>query len=136
MCYFLYGAVNSGVNVNDYQKVAGAAGYCFNVGDVQDVNACVENCGDHYRINGNHCDCYTALGAGHTNKKELHELKDLLLRLKDVRGIKYVLISKNWWEETNEKQETVHINDIDILHFLANIENNCLYKIELYPKYY
>ena len=55
--------------------------------------------------------------------------------LQNVRGIKYVLISKNWWKETNKKQETVHIRDIDVLHFLANIEENCLYKIELYKKY-
>ncbi|MBR3778822.1 MAG: hypothetical protein IKL13_03740, partial [Clostridia bacterium] len=70
------------------------------------------------------------------NKKGLEELKDLLLNLQNVRGIKYVLISKNWWKETNSKQETVHIQEMDILHFLANMEDNCLYKIELYKKYY
>ena len=29
-----------------------------------------------------------------------------------------------------------NIQDIDILYFLANMEDNCLYKIELYKKYY
>ena len=37
----------------------------------------------------------------------LEELKDLLLNLQNVRGIKHILISKNWWKETNNKQETV-----------------------------
>ena len=136
MCYFLYGAINGGLNSEDYNKAFKDCEYHFNVGNINQVNACVENCDDSYRITFNHCDCDTAIGGKHTNKQELEQLKELLLSLKSVRGIKYVLLSKNWWEETNEKQETVHIDDIDILHFLANVEDNCLYKIELYPKYY
>ena len=136
MCYFLYGAINDGINKDDYEKITKDAEYHFNSGDVNSVNKCVAICGDSYRITLNHCDCDTAIGQKHTNKKELEELRDLLLNLQNVRGIKYVLISKNWWEETNNKQETVHIQDIDILHFLANMEDNCLYKLELYKKYY
>jgi hypothetical protein len=136
MCYFLYGAINEGINKDDYEKIAKNTEYHFSFGDVESVNECVTNCDSSYRITLNHCDCDTAIGQKHTNKKELEELKDLLLNLQNVRGIKHILISKNWWEETNNKQETVHIQDIDILHFLANMEDNCLYKIELYKKYY
>ncbi|MBE6813397.1 MAG: hypothetical protein E7523_11030 [Ruminococcaceae bacterium] len=136
MCYFLYGAVNDGINADDYKKTIKNTGFHFSFGNITSVNECVASCGNNYRITHNHCDCDTAIGQKHTNKKELEELKDLLLNLQSVRGIKHVLISKNWWEETNNKQETVHIQDIDVLHFLANIEDNCLYKIELYKKYY
>ena len=66
----------------------------------------------------------------------MKSLEKLLINLKKVRGIKYILISKNWVKETNNKQEIVHIDDIDILHFLANAEDNCLYRIEMYKKYY
>lgn len=136
MCYFLYGAVNNGINDDDYKIAIKNSEYIFNCGDINDVNDCVENCGVEYRITTNHCDCDTAIGQKHTNKEELKSLEKLLLNLKKVRGIKYILISKNWVEETNNKQETVHIDDIDILHFFANAEDNCLYKIELYKKYY
>ena len=136
MCYFLYGAVNDGANADDYEKTMKDTGYRFSFGDMKAVNDGVASCDSSYRITLNLCDCDTAIGQKHTNKKELEELKALLLNLQNVRGIKYVLISKNWWGETNDKQETVHIQDIDILYFLANMEDNCLYKIELYKKYY
>ena len=136
MCYFLYGAINDGINVDDYEKTIKDTEYHFSFGNITSVNECVANCDNSYRITLNHCDCNTAIGQKHTNKKELEELKDLLLNLQNVRGIKHILISKNWWKETNNKQETVHIQDIDILYFLANMEDNCLYKIELYKKYY
>ena len=136
MCYFLYGAVNGGLHIGDYDKVMRDSEYHFNTGNIKEVNACVENCNDDYRITLNHCDCNTVIGKNNPNKKGLEEFKDLLLNLKSVRRIKYVLLSKNWRKQTNTKQEVIHINDIDILQFLANIEDNCLYKIELYPKYY
>ena len=135
MCYFLYGAINDGINADDYKKAIKDSEYHFSCGSISSVNECVAGCNDSHRITFNHCDCETAIGKKHINEKELEKLKGLLLDLQNVRGIKYVLISKNWWKETNKKQETVHIRDIDILHFLANIEENCLYKIELYKKY-
>ena len=136
MCYYLYGAINRGADADDYDKIIKSSKFHFNSGNEDDVNSCVEKCEDTYRITYNHCDCNSAVGSKHTNKNEICELTDILLSLKAVRGIKYVLLSKNWYDETNTKQETVHINDIDIPHFLANAEDNCLYKIELYPKYY
>ncbi len=136
MCYFLYGAVNDGVNPEDYKKATRDCEFCFNLGNADAVNACVANLGDSYRITLNYCDCDTAIGGKHTNKKELQKLKELLLSFKNIRGIKYVLISKNWWKDTNTRQESVHMDDVDILHFLANMEDNCLYKIELYKRYY
>jgi len=136
MCYFLYGAINSGINDEDYKTASKDNEFHFNCGNIKDVNACVEKCGMDYRITFNYCDCNTDIGQKDTNKKQLKSLEELLLNFKNVRGIKYVLISKNWWKETNSKQETVHIQEMDILHFLANMEDNCLYKIELYKKYY
>ena len=136
MCYFLYGAINEETNRDDYEKITKNSEYHFNFGDVSCVNECVKNCDSSYRITSDHCDCNTAIGQKHTNKKELENLRGLLLNLQDAREIKYVLISKNWWQETNDKEQTAHIQDIDILHFLANMEENCLYKLELYKKYY
>lgn len=136
MCYFLYGSINNGINIDDYKKVINNSEYYFNIGNKSDVNACVKNCGFEYRITLNHCDCDTSVGGKHINKKGLIELEKLLVNIKSVRGIKHIYISKNWAGETNEKEEIVHIDDIDVLYFLAGVEDNCLYKIELYKKYY
>lgn len=136
MCYFLYGSVNKGVNDSDYKNTIKNHNFHFNFGDVSDVNLCVKNCTDDYRITNNHCDCHTAIGHKNTDEHELKELSSLLFNLKDVRGIKYVLLSKNWLKDTNKKQETLHIDDVDVVSLLANAEDNCLYKIELYKKYY
>ena len=118
MCYFLYGAINDGINSDDYNRQIKNCEYHFNIGNIDAVNNCVKNCEEDYRITFNLCDCDTAIGQKHTNKAQLKTLEDLLHNLKNVRGIKHVLISKNWWKETNNKQETVHIDDIDILYFL------------------
>lgn len=136
MCYFLYGAVNKGLNDSDFKNKTENYNFRFNLGDSKDVNLCVKSCSDEYRITSNHCDCHTAIGQKNSDEKELKELSSLLTSLKEVRGIKYALLCKNWCKETNNKQETVHIDDIDTPTFLANIQDNCLYKIDLYKKYY
>lgn len=96
----------------------------------------MRDCGSEYRITLNHCDYDTPVGGKYINKKGLKELEQLLADLRTIRGIKYIYISKNWASETNEKEEIVHIDDIDVLNFLAGVEDNCLYKIQLYKKYY
>ncbi|MBQ2758893.1 MAG: hypothetical protein IKJ88_05685 [Clostridia bacterium] len=136
MCYFLYGAVNREINERDYKNIIKNSKYHFVPGDIADVNSCVANCAENYRITSNHCDCESAVGGKDIYNEELKNWEELLLKLKTAQGIKYVLLSKNWWKETNTKQETIHIDDVDIASFLADIENNCLYQIYLYPKYY
>lgn len=136
MCYFLYGAINDGININDYEKIVQNSGYHFYIGSKDNVNMCVEKSTSEYRITQKHCDCDTPIGTRHPNKTGLAEFAQLLQSMKTIRGIKYVMISKNWYNETNKKEECIHIDNVDIIHFLANIEDNCLYKIELYKKYY
>ena len=135
MCYYLYGAVNKEVNSYDFGKVSENSRYSFSTGSINDVLDSV-NKNNLYRLNNGCCDCGTALGSGHTKRSELLELKKFLLNCKYVRDIKYILLLKHWWSDDIEKQETVHIDDIDVLSYLAKIEDNCVYKIELYPRYY
>lgn len=136
MCYFLYGAVNKGVNENDLLNTTKNFNFCLNIGDIRDVNLSVNNCTNDFRITTNYCDCNTAIGQNHSENAEIKELSSLLFNLKEVRGIKYALISKNWWKNRNKRQETIHIDDVDVPTFLAGVQDNCLYRIELYKKYY
>ena len=98
--------------------------YHFRIGKEKDVNACVEACKEEYRIAHQPCDCESSIGEKDPQKADLKELEELFVQLKTVRGIKYVWLSKNWWKNTNLKQEAVHVDDINVPHFLANAEEN------------
>lgn len=135
MCYFLYGAINDEINEADFERASKNFSYHFKTGRKDDVNNSVENCLKDYRITLNHCDCDSPIGSGDVSNKELKDIEQFLINLKSVRGIKHIFLSKNWIQEINTKEENIHIDDIDIKDFLAKIEKNCLYKIEMYPKY-
>lgn len=136
MCYFLYGAINLGINESDYAKINNASGYHFKIGTSEDVNRCIDIDGDNFRLRNSVCDCNTAIGNHKTGKSELNKFRVFLFELQNIRGIKHVYISKNWVGERNESEKSVHIQDIDLLSFLADLQDNCLYKIDLYKKYY
>jgi hypothetical protein len=135
MCYFLYGAVNGGINEADYARVDKSCGYYFPIGEKEDVNNCVEKCGNDFRIKKSQCDCDTAVGKHKTGKEELKGLSQMLDEMRSVRGIKHIYMSKNWAKETNSREICVHIQDIDAVKYLADMKENCLYKIGLYKKY-
>lgn len=135
MCYMLYGAVNDGINTSDYRKAVGNLPYDFQIGNEEDINRCIAGETYRYRITDNDCDCKTPVGNHDTDNEKLWAFAELIGRLRDVRGIKYVMLSKNWTGEENEKSVTVHIQDTDIVKMLADAEEKCLYRIELYKKY-
>lgn len=135
MCYFLYGAVNQGADTSKCVFDTGDFEYRFNSGDSESVNSCVKKCGDEYRITDAYCDCENPVGTGETGNKLLIQLADMIKLMKKEQTIKYVLISKNWAGEENEKEEDVHIDDINVLDFLAKVKDNCLYQIMLDFRY-
>lgn len=135
MCYMLYRAVNDGINTNDYKKAVGEFPYDFLIGNEDDINRCITGETYRYRITYNDCDCDTPFGSHDTDNEKLRAFADLLYRLREVRGIKYILISKNWTGEVNKKKVRLHIQDADIVKTLADAEENCLYRIELYRKH-
>lgn len=136
MCYFLYGGVNKGINIEDYKKYSRNSLFFFAEGTESDIKHCIKECKDDYRITKNYCDCGTALGSHMVDKEELKELGQYINQLRKVKGIKHIFISKNWWEEETQKELTIHIDDVDIIDYLANIEDNCLYKIQLFKIHY
>lgn len=135
MCYFLYGAVNRGVNDYDYGKALNSSEYRFAKGNSDDIIKSI-NIDESFRLTSGHCDCGCALSEKDPEKAEIKAFENLLFRFRDIRGIRYALLLKHWSAVTDIKQETVHIDDISLPRFLADMEENCLYKIELYPRYY
>ena len=43
-------------------------------------------------------------------------------------------MSINWVGRINKREEHYHIDDINLAEFLANIKENCLYRIDLYER--
>ena len=136
MCYFLYGAINDEINKDDFNKAASNSKFYFSTGTKEEVNECIKACNGKFRITRKMCDCDTAIGSHKTGKFELKEFVQFLTALRSVRNIKHIYLSKNWFKETNTKEVKVHIDDIDMIDYFANIENNCLYQLQLYKRYY
>jgi hypothetical protein len=134
MCYFLYGGVNVGVNNIDFEKL-NCKNFSFLIGRREDIIKDINDNGVHYRITNKYCDCDTAVGKHVSDSEEIKELVEYIKRLKNIRKIKWVCISKKWWDERVEDLYTVHIDDIDLPTFLAEIKDGCLYKIQLFPRY-
>jgi hypothetical protein len=131
MCFHLYGGINIGVNKKDYNKIS-SGHFSFIECTKAEIKHSIDNCDSKCRITKRICDCNTALGTHEKDNNELSDLSIYINQLRKVRGIKHVFISKNWWEDKLEKEYVVHIDDIDIIQFLADIECNCLYKIQLF----
>ena len=134
MCYYLYGAVNKEVDLEDYYEVAKSENYQFNVGTKHNVKMAILNCNMDYRLTEGHCDCCTTLGGGNPDDEHIKELASLLEEYRYIKNINHVYLSLNWNGKINRREKTIHIDDINIFEFLANIEGNCLYKIELYQR--
>ena len=134
MCYFLYGAVNKGVNQEDYDEISKEYSYHFQIGTKHDVKMSMLENADDFRITDGSCDCDTALGRHQSNHEDITELCHLLNDMRLIRDINCVYISKNWVGRTNKREECYHIDDIDLAEFLADIKENCLYRIDLYVR--
>jgi hypothetical protein len=133
----LYGGINKGIDVLDFnKKIQSDSRYRFNSGTASDIKRCIERCSNEDRMTNNHCDCETALGAHNANRNDLLEFADFIYKLRNVKGAKYIFLSKNWWEHITKTEQTVHIDDIKLIQYLADIKEDCLYKIQLYKKYY
>jgi hypothetical protein len=99
MCYFLYGAINDGINSIDYSRIDPNNHYHFRIGSKIEVIKSINRCDSNFRITSCVCDCETSLGSHKTGEKDLSDLSKLINTLRDVRGIKHIYLSKNWFNE-------------------------------------
>ena len=141
MCYFLYGGINEGININDFKKIQNDR-FDFHITTKDEFEKAVFKDNHEYHITHSMCDCNTPIGKGEKNLnseelKYIKELADYIYKFCDIRGVRYILISKSEaCDEIEKEEETVHIQDIDLISYLANIEENRIYKIQLFIRYY
>lgn len=136
MCYMLYGAINQEVSPIDYARVCAGSRFAIRPGTRQAMEQSIEQVNDSYRVTAHLCDCDFPFGTAKPDAAELTELSRLIQSLRTVRNAKCVYLCKTWTGDKNESQETVHIDDIDLPHFLAGAKTNCLYRIDLYRRHY
>ena len=134
MCYFLYGAVNEGINQKDYEEISQGNSYHFNIGTKHDVKMSVLENRDDHRLTKGCCDCGSAIGGKNPEHEDITELCNLLNDMRLIDHIQYVYMSINWVGRINKREEHYHIDDINLAEFLANIKENCLYRIDLYER--
>ena len=132
MCYIIFGAINKEINHEDYENALKGSKYTFKIGTKHNVKMCAVNNTYEYRVTDWVCDCEFPVGNKDEGSVELKELADLINKLRDARNSKFIYISKNWAGKRNKSEKNIHINDIEIIPFLANMESNCLYKIDFH----
>ena len=135
MCYIAYSAVNPEANMADCEAMIRGSEYHFRPGTKHDVKMAVIEESEDYRLTRGCCDCDLPLCEGDAKAPELLELADVMRKLCKVRGIKCVYLCKTWTGDRNKKEETAHIADLDLPAFLAGMQTETLYRIDLYPRY-
>lgn len=131
MCFILYGAVNKEIDKNDYNRINSLYDFTFRPGTKHDVKMCILNDTADYRVTDWVCDCNFPFGTNQPDADELRLLAELISALHEANNIKYIIISKTWEGTRNKKEETVNYNEINIIDFLANAKENCLYQINM-----
>ena len=132
MCYILYGATDKSIDPNDYESALRKSPYKFRIGTKHDVKMCIVNDSYEYRVTDWVCDCEFPVGEKDVGAKPLVELATLINDLKDARNSKCIYISKTWAGKRNKTEKNIHINDIDIISFLANMDLDCLYRVDFH----
>lgn len=131
MCYILYGATDKSIDQSDYEAALRKSPYKFCIGTKHDVKMCIVNDSYEYRITDWVCDCDFPVGGKKEDAKQLFELAELINEIKNARNSKCIYISKTWAGRKNKAEKDININDIDIVSFLANMDLDCLYRIDL-----
>ncbi|MBQ8372616.1 MAG: hypothetical protein IJX38_06755 [Clostridia bacterium] len=131
MCYFLYGAVDSTTAVGDYTNCCADNPFKLSIGTKHEFKTCVINAGDEFRVTDWICDCDFPIGEGDEGAPDLADLATLITATRAAGCAKHIYLSKTWVNKRNKKEVRVHIDDIDLIHFLANMSVNWLYCIDL-----
>ena len=131
MCYILYGATDKAINNDDYENASRKSHYKLSIGTKHDVKMCIINDSYEFRVTDWVCDCDFPVGKGDENAEQLVDLAGLICDLKNARDSKCIYIVKAWAGKRYKSEKRVHINDIDIISFLASMETDCLYQIDL-----
>ncbi len=135
MCYYLYGSLYGDVPESEYRVIKDKYSYKISIGTKHDVKnavkAAAEYVQDDYRITDWICDCASPVGKHDHTDSMIIELSKLISELSVLPGAKQINICKTWTGKQNKREIKLKLKDIDIPMFLADLQENCLYCLEL-----
>lgn len=131
MCYILYGATDETVSFEDYSKALEKSKYKLAIGTKHNVKMCIVNDLGDYSMTNRQCDCDFPTGKHDENATEIQELASLINELKNTKAVKHIYIALAWAGRKVKNEKSISINDISLSAFLANMEKDCLYTIDL-----
>ena len=121
MCYIFYGVVNKEINESDRERIVKNSDYTFKIGTKHDIKEDISKLNYNYRVTRWQCDCDFPVGLHDSGAKEITDLEKLLLDLRTARGVKCVHLARVWAGDKCKSEKQVHIDDINIPEFLANV---------------
>ena len=135
MCYYLYGSLYGDISEQDYKSVQEQYDYKIPLGTKHDVknavNAAASCVRDDYRITNWVCDCDSPVGKHDPNDPMIRDLSRLITALSALTGAKQINICKTWTGKQNKKEIKQKLADTDLPRFLADLQENCLYSLDV-----
>lgn len=135
MCYYLYGSLYGNIPENEYDSIQRKYQYRISRGTKHDLKKAVLAPGgyvqDDFRITDRMCDCDSPVGRNDPHDKMILELRELIVELSKLPGAKQINICKTWIGKRNKKEINVKLQDLDIAEFLADMQSDHLYSIDL-----
>jgi hypothetical protein len=135
MCFFLHGALNGDVSEAEYESVIGKYEYNLARGTKHDVKIAVKESTmivkTEFRVTDWMCDCDSPVGKHDSKDPVIVDLSNMISELAALSGAKQINICKTWIGKRNKKEVNVNIKDIEIPVFLADMEENVLYSVNI-----
>ena len=136
MCYLLYGAINEDVSPQDYKRLSATSRFSIRPGTKEELRRSIEQGKYDFRATSHPCDCDSPFGGGNADDEEILALSQLICSLRNARNAKRVYLCRIWVRTQLQSEVRVHIDDVDLPSFLAAAKSDCLYRIDLYRRFW
>ena len=135
MCYYLYGSLYGEISDEKYATVQNKYSIKIPRGTKHDVKiavkAAAEFVRDDFRITNWPCDCDSPVGKHNPNDPMITDLGNLISELSLIPGAKQINICKTWTGKQNKKEIKLRLEDTNLPTFLADMQENTMYCLEL-----
>lgn len=131
MCYFIYGSLYGNVEDEEYEKIQKKYNYRICRGTKHDIKTAVKNVSDDFRVTDDYCDCDSALGKHDASDVMIKELCDMIKDYSALDGVQQINICKTWAGKENKKEIKLSLKNLDVAEFLAEMNENSLYCIDI-----
>lgn len=141
MCYILFGNVNEEAYGNPFIDVCRKSGFNKHIIKLAQKDVRFRSPvkgGVWFHVTDNCCDCDTSVGSGDASQSGLIKFVSWVQELKKCKNIRALHIVKHWVGNDGPKElqkiSFINADEVDAV-FLANLEDETLYRIEYFKRY-